>query len=100
MKLYNKGPPETEFAGGIYHVSITLPIEYPMKPPYIIFLIPSGQFKVKEKICLSFTNYHPEYWQPAWTIQIIFVALVSFSQSMRTNSQLVRCVPRNKNWFS
>jgi ubiquitin-conjugating enzyme E2 J1 len=49
-----------------------------MKPPYIIFFTPSGRFEVKEKICLSFTNYHPEYWQPAWTIQNILVALVSF----------------------
>jgi len=64
--------------GGIYHGSITLPYEYPMKPPYIIFFTPSGRFEIKEKICLSFTNYHPEYWQPAWTIQNILVALVSF----------------------
>ena len=49
-----------------------------MKPPYIIFFTPSGRFEIKEKICLSFTNYHPEYWQPAWTIQNILVALVSF----------------------
>jgi ubiquitin-conjugating enzyme E2 J1 len=33
---------------------------------------------VKEKICLTFTNYHPEYWQPAWTIRNILQALVSF----------------------
>jgi ubiquitin-conjugating enzyme E2 J1 len=49
-----------------------------MKPPYIIFFTPSGRFEIKEKICLSFTNYHPEFWQPAWTIQNILVALVSF----------------------
>lgn len=55
-----------------------MPYEYPMKPPYIIFFTPSGRFEIKEKICLSFTNYHPEFWQPAWTIQNILVALVSF----------------------
>jgi hypothetical protein len=33
---------------------------------------------VNTKICLSFTNYHPEYWQPAWTIESILLAIVSF----------------------
>jgi len=27
---------------------------------------PNGRFKVGEKICLSITGYHPEFWQPAW----------------------------------
>jgi ubiquitin-conjugating enzyme E2 J1 len=49
-----------------------------MKPPYIMFYTPSGRFELNEKICLSFTNYHPEFWQPAWTIQSILLALVSF----------------------
>lgn len=66
-----RGPEETEFDGGYYHGVITLPSSYPFKPPYIIFLTvrplifndqPSGRFAVKEKICLTFTNYHPEYW--------------------------------------
>ena len=33
-----RGPPDTEFAGGRYHGKITLPPEYPMKPPSIILL--------------------------------------------------------------
>jgi ubiquitin-conjugating enzyme E2 J1 len=73
-----RGPPVTPFEGGFYHGVITLPSSYPFKPPYIVFLTPSGRFEVKEKICLTFTNYHPEYWQPAWTIRNILQALVSF----------------------
>jgi ubiquitin-conjugating enzyme E2 J1 len=73
-----RGPNKTDFENGFYHGSITLPSTYPFKPPYIIFLTPSGRFSVNEKICLTFTNYHPEYWQPAWTIRNILQALVSF----------------------
>ena len=73
-----RGPEGTDFDGGFYHGVITLPSSYPFRPPYIVFLTPSGRFEVKEKICLTFTNYHPEYWQPAWTIRNILQALVSF----------------------
>lgn len=32
-----RGPPDTEFDGGIFHGRIMMPTEYPMKPPNIIF---------------------------------------------------------------
>jgi ubiquitin-conjugating enzyme E2 J1 len=55
-----------------------LPPEYPFKPPHIIFLTPSGRFEVNTKVCLSFSAYHPELWQPAWGIRLILEALISF----------------------
>lgn len=73
-----RGPPGTPFDGGFYHGILTLPSSYPFKPPYLVFLTPSGRFALKEKVCLTFTNYHPEHWQPAWTIRNIMSALVSF----------------------
>ena len=33
-----RGPPDSDFAGGRYHGRITLPPEYPMKPPSIMLL--------------------------------------------------------------
>lgn len=33
-----RGPPDSEFDGGVYHGRIVLPPEYPMKPPSIILL--------------------------------------------------------------
>lgn len=33
-----RGPPSSEFEGGVYHGRILLPTEYPMKPPNIIIL--------------------------------------------------------------
>ena len=73
-----RGAEGTEFEGGVYHGRILLPPEYPFKPPNIVFLTPSGRFEVGTKICLSFSAYHPELWQPAWGVRLILEALISF----------------------
>jgi len=73
-----RGADGTDFEGGYYHGRILLPAEYPFKPPNIVFLTPSGRFETNTKVCLSFSAYHPELWQPAWGIRLILEALVSF----------------------
>ena len=73
-----RGAEGTDFEGGIYHGRILLPPDYPFKPPHIMFLTPSGRFETNTKICLSFSAYHPELWQPAWGIRLILEALISF----------------------
>lgn len=73
-----RGAEGTDFEGGIYHGRILLPVEYPYKPPHIIFLTPSGRFETNTKVCLSFSAFHPELWQPAWGIRLILEALISF----------------------
>jgi ubiquitin-conjugating enzyme E2 J1 len=76
-----RGPPATEFEGGVYHGKIQLPPEYPFKPPSISFATPNGRFSVGAKICLSFSAHHPETWQPAWGLRLILEALISFFPS-------------------
>mmetsp|Transcript_57736 Transcript_57736/g.141006 ORF Transcript_57736/g.141006 Transcript_57736/m.141006 type:complete len:378 (+) Transcript_57736:122-1255(+) len=73
-----RGATGTDFEGGVYHGRILLPPEYPFKPPHIMFLTPSGRFETNTKICLSFTAFHAELWQPAWGIRLILEALISF----------------------
>jgi len=73
-----RGADDTDFEGGIYHGRILLPPEYPFKPPHILFMTRSGRFETHKKICLSFSAYHPELWQPAWGIRLILEALISF----------------------
>jgi len=73
-----RGADGTDFEGGTYHGRILLPPEYPFKPPHILLLTPSGRFETNTKICLSFSAYHPELWQPAWGIRLILEALISF----------------------
>lgn len=73
-----RGADGTDFASGIYHGRIVLPPDYPFRPPHIYFLTPSGRFETHTKICLSFSAFHPELWQPAWGIRLILEALISF----------------------
>jgi len=73
-----KGPSDSPFEGGFYHGRIILPTEYPMKPPSLILLTPSGRFEVNKKICLSISGHHPESWQPSWSIRTALLAIIGF----------------------
>ncbi|KAI0670588.1 ubiquitin-conjugating enzyme/RWD-like protein [Trametes maxima] len=73
-----RGTPGTEFEGGLYHFRILLPSEYPFRPPSIMMLTPNGRFELNTKICISFTNYHEELWQPAWGVRTAIIGLQGF----------------------
>jgi len=81
-----RGPDNSEFEGGFYHGKIILPNEYPMKPPNIIILNPSGRFETHKKICLSISGYHPETWQPSWSIRTAMLALIAFMETKSEGS--------------
>eukprot|EP00731_Ephydatia_muelleri_P032026 Em0023g533a len=72
------GSKGTDYEGGRYHGRIILPTEYPMKPPSIILLTPNGRFELHQKICLSASSYHPELWQPSWSIRTVLLAIIGF----------------------
>ncbi len=73
-----RGPPDSDFAGGIYHGRILLPPEYPFKPPDFMMLSPSGRFETGKRICLSISQHHPEHWQPSWSVRTALTALIAF----------------------
>lgn len=73
-----RGPEGTDYESGVYVGTVDLPANYPMSPPTLKMLTPSGRLQVNMALCLSFTSYHPESWNPAWTIQSMLRGLVSF----------------------
>ncbi|CBQ72853.1 probable UBC6-E2 ubiquitin-conjugating enzyme [Sporisorium reilianum SRZ2] len=73
-----RGPANTEFADGLYHGRILLPAEYPMRPPNLMLLTPNGRWELNKKICLTFTGFHEEMWQPAWGIRTALLGLQTF----------------------
>ncbi|KZT11482.1 UBC-like protein [Laetiporus sulphureus 93-53] len=73
-----RGPSGTEFEGGLYHFRILLPAEYPFRPPSVMMLTPNGRFELNTKICISFTSYHEELWQPAWGVRTAIIGLQGF----------------------
>jgi ubiquitin-protein ligase len=73
-----QGPTDTDFAGGEYVVKMSLPAEYPLYPPDLLMMTPSGRFQVGKPICTTFTSYHPESWSPSYNFTTIMRSFMSF----------------------
>lgn len=73
-----QGPPGTVYEGGLYMGQVVFPGNYPFAPPAIRMLTPNGRFEVNKSLCLSISNYHPESWNPVWTIHTILIGLLAF----------------------
>ena len=52
--------------------------EYPFKPPAIMMLTLNGRFVTNTRICMSMSDYHPETWNPLWSVASILTGLLSF----------------------
>ena len=76
-----QGPPETPYEGGVYVGKLKFPPEYPMKPPSILMLTPSGRFQVNTRLCMSMSDFHQESWNPMWSVATILQGVVSFMAS-------------------
>eukprot|EP00465_Bigelowiella_longifila_P006395 CAMPEP_0185253828 /NCGR_PEP_ID=MMETSP1359-20130426/2408_1 /TAXON_ID=552665 /ORGANISM="Bigelowiella longifila, Strain CCMP242" /LENGTH=222 /DNA_ID=CAMNT_0027836257 /DNA_START=14 /DNA_END=682 /DNA_ORIENTATION=+ len=72
------GPKGTPYEGGIYHGKLKFPSNYPFGPPSIYMLTPSGRFQINKKLCLSMSDFHPESWNPLWSVSSILKGLLSF----------------------
>ncbi|OAD55972.1 Ubiquitin-conjugating enzyme E2 J2 [Eufriesea mexicana] len=73
-----KGPEETPYEGGFYHGKLIFPVEFPFQPPSIYMTTPNGRFKVNTKLCLSISDFHPDTWNPTWSVSTILTGLLSF----------------------
>ncbi|XP_043257517.1 ubiquitin-conjugating enzyme E2 J2 [Colletes gigas] len=73
-----KGPEGTPYEGGFYHGKLIFPGEFPFQPPSIYMRTPNGRFKVNTKLCLSISDFHPDTWNPAWSVSTILIGLLSF----------------------
>lgn len=73
-----KGPEDTPYYGGYYHGKLLFPKDYPFKPPRIIMITPNGRFQINTRLCLSISDFHPDTWNPAWSVATILTGLLSF----------------------
>ncbi|KAJ2850867.1 Ubiquitin-conjugating enzyme E2 6 [Coemansia brasiliensis] len=73
-----RGPPDTPYEGGEYHGKLKFPSDYPYKPPAIQMITPSGRFQTNTNICMSMSNFHPDTWNPAWSVSTILNGMLSF----------------------
>lgn len=73
-----QGPEDSPYYGGFYHGKLMFPMEYPFRPPSIYMTTPSGRFKTNTRLCLSISDFHPDTWNPAWSVATILTGLLSF----------------------
>lgn len=73
-----EGPADTPYEGGWYWGRLKFPKEYPFAPPSILMVTPNGRFETNTRLCLSMSDYHPESWQPAWSLATVLKGLLSF----------------------
>ncbi|XP_076236455.1 ubiquitin-conjugating enzyme E2 J2 isoform X1 [Calliopsis andreniformis] len=73
-----KGPEKTPYEGGYYHGKLIFPGEFPFQPPSIYMSTPNGRFKVNTRLCLSISDFHPDTWNPTWSVSTILIGLLSF----------------------
>mmetsp|Transcript_16949 Transcript_16949/g.21447 ORF Transcript_16949/g.21447 Transcript_16949/m.21447 type:complete len:231 (-) Transcript_16949:165-857(-) len=73
-----EGHANTPYEGGYYWGKLVFPKEYPLKPPSVIMLTPNGRFKTGRRLCLSMSDFHPESWNPMWSVSTIITGLISF----------------------
>ena len=73
-----EGSSGTPYEGGYYWGKLIFPKEYPLKPPSVLMLTPNGRFQVNRRLCLSMSDFHPESWNPMWSVSTILTGLISF----------------------
>lgn len=73
-----EGTQGTPYEGGVYYGVLTFPPNYPYNPPSISMTTPNGRFSPGKMICLTMSNFHPETWNPMWSVSSILLGLLSF----------------------
>mmetsp|Transcript_23283 Transcript_23283/g.55416 ORF Transcript_23283/g.55416 Transcript_23283/m.55416 type:complete len:416 (-) Transcript_23283:75-1322(-) len=72
-----QGPVDTPYEGGWYWGRLEVSKEYPFWPPLIRILTPNGRFEPDQWLCRTLADYHPEGWQPAWSLAGLLMALAT-----------------------
>jgi len=54
----------------IYMHRLEVSPEYPFWPPLIRIMTPNGRFTPDHWLCKTLSDYHPEGWQPSWSLGV------------------------------
>ncbi|CAN6641899.1 ubiquitin-conjugating enzyme E2 6 [Trichomonascus vanleenenianus] len=94
------GAPDTPYENGQYHGTLTFPSEYPYRPPSIRMCTPNGRFKVNQRLCLSISDFHPDTWNPAWSVSTILMGLLSFMNTNEITAGSMESTEEEKRTFA
>jgi len=91
---------EDPYSGGFYHGVLRFPSEYPLRPPSVLMFTPSGRFKTNRRLCLSMSDFHPESWNPMWSVSTILTGLYSFMLESQATLGSVDATPQQRRKFA
>ncbi|RKO95560.1 UBC-like protein, partial [Caulochytrium protostelioides] len=93
------GPPDSPYEGGEYHGRIVFPNTYPYAPPAIRMITPSGRFATDTRLCLSMSDFHPDSWNPMWSVPTILTGLLSFMlEDTQTTGSIVTTAAQKRQY--
>jgi ubiquitin-conjugating enzyme E2 J2 len=96
-----KGENDTDYKGGLYMGSIELPKEYPFAPPKIKMLTPNGRLRSDGKsLCFSFSDWHPESWNPALGLRVIILGVISFFYEERNTNGAIKSTKEQRQRYA
>ncbi|KAA0186306.1 Ubiquitin conjugating enzyme 6 [Fasciolopsis buskii] len=102
-----KGPSHSVYRGGYYHGKLIFPKEFPFGPPSILMITPNGRFACNTRLCLSISDFHPDSWNPAWSVSSILTGLLSFmlentqtTGSVETPTSVKRALAKESGGFN
>ena len=94
------GTKDSVYEGGHYHGKLRFPTEYPLRPPSVLMCTPSGRFKTNCRLCLSMSDFHPESWNPMWSVSTILTGLYSFMLESSPTLGSVEATPAQRRKFA
>ena len=90
------GPSDSNYQGGVFHLHIRFPPDYPFKPPKLTFKTKIYHPNVNEKggICLDILK---DQWSPALTISKVLLSISSLLTDPNPDDPLVPDIARQYN---
>ncbi|CAM8915857.1 unnamed protein product [Rhodiola kirilowii] len=82
------GPADSPYAGGVFHVSIRFPSDYPFSPPMVAFITKVYHPNINSDggICLDILQ---DQWSPALTFSKVLLSICSLLTDPNPNHPLV-----------
>ncbi len=82
------GPADSPYHGGVFHLSIRFPSDYPFKPPIVLFKtkIYHPNINAAGGICLDILK---NQWSPALSISKVLLSILSLLTDANPNDPLV-----------